>query len=86
VARGGRESARLDGMCRSIKTLRPPMTEDVGEDDIRAAALQYVRKISGFRAPSARNAAAFDAAVAAVAEATRDLLAAIEVRPARSVS
>jgi hypothetical protein len=86
VARGGRESARLDGMCRSIKTLRPPMTEDVGEDDIRAAALQYVRKISGFRAPSARNAAAFDAAVDAVAEATRDLLAAIEVRPARSVS
>ncbi|HEY3868292.1 MAG TPA: DUF2277 family protein [Actinocrinis sp.] len=73
-------------MCRSIKTLRPPMTEDVGEDDIRAAALQYVRKISGFRAPSARNAAAFDAAVDAVAEATRDLLAAIEVRPARSVS
>lgn len=62
------------------------MTEDVGEDDIRAAALQYVRKISGFRAPSARNAAAFDAAVDAVAEATRDLLAALEVRPARSAT
>ena len=38
-------------MCRSIKTLRPPYTEDVTEEEVRAAALQYVRKISGFRAP-----------------------------------
>ena len=50
-------------MCRSIKTLRPPYAEDVTDQDMRAAALQYVRKISGFRAPAARNAAAFDAAV-----------------------
>ncbi|MEU4685002.1 DUF2277 domain-containing protein [Streptomyces xinghaiensis] len=67
-------------MCRSIRTLRPPYTEDTGEDDIRAAALQYVRKISGFRAPAAHNRAAFDEAVEAVAAATRDLLDALEIR------
>ncbi len=64
-------------MCRSIKTLRPPYLEDVTDEDMRAAALQYVRKVSGFRAPSARNAAAFDEAVGAVEEATRTLLAAL---------
>lgn len=67
-------------MCRSIKTLREPFTEDVGPDDVRAAALQYVRKISGFGKPAPHNAAAFDAAVAAVAQATESLLAALEVR------
>lgn len=56
------------------------MTPEVGEDDIRAAALQYVRKISGFRAPSARNREAFDRAVEAVADATRHLLDELEVR------
>ncbi|MCG8916261.1 DUF2277 domain-containing protein [Actinokineospora sp. PR83] len=61
-------------MCRSIKTLRPPFVEEAGDDDVRAAALQYVRKISGFRAPAAHNAAAFEAAVDAVAAATADLL------------
>ncbi|MCZ4123315.1 DUF2277 domain-containing protein [Streptomyces sp. H39-S7] len=69
-------------MCRSIKTLRPPMTPDVDEDDIRAAALQYVRKVSGFRAPAAHNREAFDQAVDAVAEATRQLLAELTVRGA----
>ncbi len=68
-------------MCRSIKTLRPPYAEQVTDDDVRAAALQYVRKISGFRAPAARNAAAFDQAVAEVAASTARLLAALEVRP-----
>ena len=72
-------------MCRSIKTLRPPYAEVVTDDDMRAAALQYVRKISGFRAPAARNAAAFDQAVAEVAAATARLLDALEVRaPAAS--
>ena len=71
-------------MCRSIKTLREPFTEAVTDADVHAAALQYVRKISGFRAPAAHNAAAFDAAVAAVATATRDLLANLEVRGART--
>jgi hypothetical protein len=52
----------MGGMCRSIKTLRPPFQELVTEEDIRAAALQYVRKISGFRAPAAHNAEAFDRA------------------------
>jgi len=71
-------------MCRSIKTLREPFTESVTDADVRAAALQYVRKISGFRAPAAHNAAAFDAAVAAVATATSDLLASLEIRGARA--
>jgi hypothetical protein len=69
-------------MCRSIKTLRPPMTIDVGDDDIKAAALQYVRKISGFRAPAAHNREAFDEAVQAIAEATARLLDSLEVRGA----
>ena len=71
-------------MCRSIKTLREPFVDDVTADDVRAAALQYVRKISGFRTPAPHNAAAFDAAVAAVAAATADLLDRIEVRGPRS--
>ncbi|MEO5877625.1 MAG: DUF2277 family protein [Streptosporangiaceae bacterium] len=69
-------------MCRSIKTLRPPFAEDVTETDVRAAALQYVRKISGFRTPAAHNAEAFEAAVEAVAEATARLLDSLEVRGA----
>jgi hypothetical protein len=67
-------------MCRSIKTLRQPFTADVTDDDIHAAALQYVRKISGFRAPAAHNAAAFDAAVEAVTAATATLLGSLVVR------
>ncbi|GGR02576.1 DUF2277 domain-containing protein [Streptomyces netropsis] len=67
-------------MCRSIKTLRPPMTPEAGEDDIRAAALQYVRKVSGFHAPAAHNQAVFDEAVDAVAEATARLLDGLVVR------
>ena len=43
-------------MCRSIKTLRPPYAEAVTDADVHAAALQYVRKISGFRAPASHNA------------------------------
>jgi hypothetical protein len=69
-------------MCRSIKTLRPPYTEQVTEAEVRAAALQYVRKVSGFRAPAARNAAAFDEAVDAVADATSVLLNRLQVRAA----
>ncbi|MEV6089175.1 DUF2277 domain-containing protein [Streptomyces cellulosae] len=73
-------------MCRSIKTLRPPaLPEEATEDDIRAAALQYVRKVSGFRAPAAHNREVFDHAVGAIAAATADLLENLEVRgaPAR---
>jgi hypothetical protein len=63
-------------MCRSIKTLRrPDLTPTTGE--VEAAARQYVRKLSGYRVPSARNAAAFDAAIAEVAAASARLLEAI---------
>jgi len=65
------------------------MTPEVDDEDIRAAALQYVRKVSGFRAPAAHNRAAFEQAVDAVAEATRQLLGELEVRgrgPSRPAS
>ncbi len=62
-------------MCRSIKQLRGPVP--AGETEIREAALQFVRKVSGYRAPSKRNADAFDAAVDEVADSTRRLLDAV---------
>jgi hypothetical protein len=72
-------------MCRSIKTLYhfdPPVTDD----EIRAAALQYVRKISGFTKPSKANEAVFSAAVDEIAAVTRTLLGALETNaPLRSV-
>jgi hypothetical protein len=67
-------------MCRSIKTLREPFTEQVTDDDVRAAALQFVRKVSGFRKPAAHNAEAFDQAVDEIAAATQHLLDHLEVR------
>jgi hypothetical protein len=67
-------------MCRSIKTLRPPFAEHVTDKEMREAAVQYVRKISGFRQPAAHNAAAFDRAVDAVHLATAELLAGLQVR------
>jgi hypothetical protein len=69
-------------MCRSIKTLRPPYTDDVTDDDMRAAALQYVRKIAGMRAPSAANREAFERAVDEVTRATAELLGSVVVRTA----
>ncbi len=73
-------------MCRSIKTLRPPVTPEPSQADVRAAALQYVRKVSGFRAPAPHNAAAFEAAVDAVEQATRELLDTLVVRSGRRQS
>lgn len=67
-------------MCRSIKTLRPPFAETVTSQDVHDAALQYVRKISGFRAPAPHNEAAFTEAVSAVAHATQHLLDDLVVR------
>ncbi|MET8446289.1 DUF2277 domain-containing protein [Streptomyces sp. NPDC005209] len=68
-------------MCRSIKTLRPPaLPEEATEEEIRAAALQYVRKVSGFRAPAAHNREVFERAVDAVAAATAELLGDLQVR------
>jgi len=66
-------------VCRSIKTLRSPFAEATDED-IRAAALQYVRKVAGMRAPAAVNEAAFQQAVDEVTRATGDLLDRLVVR------
>ena len=63
-------------MCRNIKTLfnfEPPATEE----EIRASALQFVRKLSGFNAPSKANQAAFDQAIDEVADAARTLIASL---------
>ena len=68
-------------MCRSINTLfnvEPAATEE----EVRAAALQFVRKISGFHQPSKANEAAFHAAVDAIAVASSDLLRTLETRAA----
>jgi hypothetical protein len=60
-------------MCRSIKPLRRSES-DTTTGEIEAAALQFVRKVSNYRVPSARNAEAFDQAVAEVAQASRRML------------
>jgi hypothetical protein len=71
-------------MCRNIRTLfnfEPPATED----EIRASALQFVRKLSGFTRPSRVNEAAFDQAVEDVADAARRLITSLEtVAPAKN--
>ena len=64
------------GMCRSIKTLRRA-GDPATEDEIRAAALQFVRKVSGYRQPSRTNAEAFDGAVDEIAVASQRLLDAL---------
>lgn len=64
-------------MCRNIKTLynfEPPVTSE----EVQAAALQYVRKVSGFNKPSKANEAAFNAAVAAIATITHNLMHTLE--------
>src|SRR4051794_12765710 len=66
-------TSNLIRMCRNIRTLHnfePPATED----EVRAASLQYVRKISGFTKPSAANQEAFDRAIEAVTAVSRELL------------
>ncbi len=74
--------AQNGGMCRSIQTLRPPFHDDPTPEEVRAAALQYVRKVSGFRKPAPHNAQAFDEAVATITAATEALLAGLVVRGA----
>ena len=59
-------------MCRSIKTLRGE--ESIDDEDVHAAALQYVRKISGYRKPSRANEEAFEGAVDEIAASTQKLL------------
>jgi hypothetical protein len=68
-------------MCRSIKQLRIPETPPT-QAEIDAAALQYVRKVTGFRTPSRANRAAFEQAVAEIATATRCVLEAVSPTPA----
>ena len=66
-------------MCRSIKTLRrpgPPATDE----EVQAAALQFVRKVSGFRAPSRANETAFNTAVDDIAQASSRLLTSLKTR------
>lgn len=68
-------------MCRNIKTLfnfDPPATDD----EVRAAALQFVRKLSGFNAPSQANAAAFDRAVTEITDVARTLLLSLQTQAA----
>lgn len=60
-------------MCRNIKPLRMP-DRKATEQEIADAALQYVRKVSGYRKPSRANQSAFDEAVAEIAQATEKLL------------
>ena len=71
-------------MCRSIKTLfnfEPPVTDE----EIRAASLQFVRKLSGFNKPSKANEAAIAAAIDEIAASSRNLLGALETSaPART--
>ena len=64
-------------MCRSIKTLRN-VEVPATEEEIRAAALQFVRKVSGFRKPSKANEEAFERAVQEVADATQKLLGTLQ--------
>ena len=72
-------------MCRSIKTLRGPAPQATDEE-VRAAALQFVRKVSGYRVPSRANAGAFDATVDEIAAASSKLRARLfsPARPARA--
>lgn len=65
-------------MCRSIVTLRRD-DAPASEDEVRAAALQFVRKVSGYRQPSRRNTEAFEAAVDEISIATQRLLDALVV-------
>ena len=60
-------------MCRNIKKLRDP-EQPATPEEVRSAALQYVRKVSGYRTPSRRNQAAFEQAITEIAAATQSLL------------
>jgi hypothetical protein len=68
-------------MCRSIKVLRRP-DQFATQQELDGAALQFVRKISGFHKPSMANQAAFERAVEEIAAASQKLLQSIETRPA----
>jgi len=71
-------------MCRSIKTLRG--TAPASDEEVRAAALQFVRKISGFRAPAPAHAQAFDAAVEEIRASSERLLHRLPAKRVRQVA
>lgn len=75
----GKDPATIFPMCRSIKRLREGDVP-ASEDEIREAARQYVRKVSGFGAPSKRHEEAFNEAVDEVASASRKLLESVTAR------
>ena len=66
-------------MCRNIKQLRRP-DQPPTDDEIEAAALQFVRKVSGYRKPSRANEAAFNTAIAEIAASTRRMLADMAIK------
>ena len=66
-------------MCRDIKILRAPYAAAVSDQDVQAAAIQYVQTVSGFRRPTPADAEVFDHAVDMIASVTRDLLARLDV-------
>jgi len=72
-------------MCRSIKVLREGATP-APDEEVEAAARQFVRKISGFSKPAAHNQAVFEEAVAEIADASQRLLDGLEIRGARRAS
>lgn len=72
-------SSYNSGMCRNIKKLRNPDALPT-EEEIGLAALQFVRKVSGYQKPSRANQAAFETAVDEIAAATRRLLSQLETR------
>lgn len=72
-------------MCRSIKVLREGATP-APDDEIEAAARQFVRKISGFSRPAAHNQAVFDAAVTEITTASQRLLDGLQIRGAKKAS
>ena len=69
-------------MCRSIKVLRRP-DQFATDEEIAAASLQFVRKISGFHKPSMANQAAFERAVKEISKASHKLLDAVATKPAK---
>jgi hypothetical protein len=71
-------------MCRNIKLLRHPESLP-SDEELRAASLQFVRKITGYRSPSTANREVFDRAVAEIARASRSLFDQLEIREASKV-
>ena len=76
MAAGHRPRWYAPAMCRSIRTLRH-QDDPATTGEVEAAARQYVRKVSGFRQPSARNTEAFEAAIAEIAAASQRLILAV---------